>query len=185
AVLLAHEVDDGFEQGGLLPGFQELCFQCLDPLLGCERLGRLLHDGPPAVDRSLPILQAVFATPYQNGGTSLYPVASLCLLISQLTRFDLRYDGELKSQTVIPLGAFSACFHLTLLCFGKKVSTYFRTGQSKQKGRVTGLFVLVAALCAGGMEKVLSTSARPGVRGFRPASCSRCTRSRSGELRAA
>ncbi|MDN7521238.1 hypothetical protein, partial [Burkholderia sp. AU45251] len=46
---------------------------------------------------------------------------------------DLRHHRQLKSQAVVPLRSFDPLLHLAPLRFGEKVSTYFRTGQPKQK----------------------------------------------------
>ncbi|MDZ4202074.1 MAG: hypothetical protein U1C96_08040, partial [Gallionella sp.] len=62
--------------------------------------------------------------------------------------FDLLHYAQFKSQRVIPLTPSFSCIHLTLLSSSQKVSTYFRTGQAKQKGQPNGLAFCLAAKSA-------------------------------------
>ncbi|MCA8293897.1 hypothetical protein LGN19_08850, partial [Burkholderia sp. AU30198] len=48
---------------------------------------------------------------------------------------DLHHHRQLKSQAVVPLRPLDPLLHLAPPRLGEKVSTYFRMGHGKQKGR--------------------------------------------------
>ena len=136
------DVENRFEQRGFLSFFLELTLQLLDVLLSRQWLGRLAchHRAPLASAPWMrPILQAVFATPYQNCRPTLYSVAHLRLPVRHLAFFHLLDNAQFKSQTVIALAAPKPLFHLTLLLCIEKVSTYSRMGQAQKKSRISDL----------------------------------------------